>query len=571
MTWKRLPPVVLALLLLSTVAAPAWGQDNQPAPSPTPGVVATAPSPDTSPVPAIPPEVEQFADEWPMAGRNYANTRATFDAEIDSSNVDQLGVAWMFDIPGIGGYGGIASAPLIANGVVYFQDLRSNVYALDLETGELIWRHEENQSVIGPNGPAIGYGKVYAQAGVNTIFALDIETGELIWRTGLEGPTGAQQPYVYGGYVLTAAVAGAVNEGAAGDQDARQGYAPGRSGVIYALDHATGEVVWRWQVVTDDFWGNPNVNGGGGVWYPPAVDTETGITYWGTGNPAPFPGTADHPNASSRRNENLYSNSLVALDHVTGELLWYDQIKPLDLFDLDFQTSPVLTTIAADDGSERDIIIGSGKLGRVIAFDRETGERLWDTPVGIHQNDELTELPLGETAVVYPGVWGGVQTPIAYAEGVVFLPVLNLPTPYTATGYDAEDGTEAVLNATGRVNILEGTSELVAVDVTSGEIVWQHEFDEPSFSSTLVINDLVFISVYAGTTYAFNREDGSLVWEYDPPGGINAFAAAAGDTLLLPIGIGSRPVLAALRLGAEGVIPTPQPWLTPVPSPSVQG
>jgi outer membrane protein assembly factor BamB len=505
-----------------------------------------------------------------MSGRDYANTRATFDSDINSGNVDQLGVAWMFEIPGIGSYGGAASGVLIAGGVVYFQDLRSNVYALDLETGRVIWTHEEDQNVLGPNGPAIGYNKVFAQAGTNTIVALDIETGELLWRTALEGPTGAQQPYVYGGYVFTAAVAGQINTDAQGNQDARQGYAPGYSGIIYALHQATGEVAWRFQVVEEGFWGNPNINGGGGVWYPPAVDTETGVTFWGTGNPAPFPGIVNYPNAASRPGPNLYTNSLVALDYQTGEMLWYNQAKPHDMFDLDFQSSPILTRIPDADG-ELEIVIGSGKMGEVIAFDRETGETLWRRAVGVHENDDLTEIPLDEEITVYPGVWGGVQTPLAYAEGVIFAPVLNLPSRYTATAFDAEDGTEAVLNTTGRINVYEATSEVVALDASTGEFVWQRQFDEPLFSSTTVVNDLVFTSMYDGTTYALAREDGRTIWTYEPPGGTIAWMAVAGDTIILPLGIGTRPVLVALRLGEEGVVPTPQPWLTPVPTPEAQG
>jgi outer membrane protein assembly factor BamB len=93
--------------------------------------------------------------------------------------------------------------------------------------------------------------------------------------------------------------------------------------------------------------------------------------------------------------------------------------------------------------------LGSGKLGIVYGFDPETGERLWETWIGIHQNDWLEELPMGEVVEVYPGVWGGVETPMAAADGVVYALTLNLMTPYTATGWDAEDGTEAVARAEG--------------------------------------------------------------------------------------------------------------------------
>lgn len=566
----RLTLFMICFLIVNSVVYAET--DREPIPSPTPGVVEPADDPDTSPVPKLPPEIERNANAWPMANRDYANTRAVLDTVIDSSNIDQLGVAWTFDdIIGIGSYGAIASGVLIADGVVYFQDLRSNVYALDIETGGLLWMHEEDQNVIGPNGPAIGYGKVFAHAGTSTMFALDIETGELLWRTGLEGPTGAQQPYVYGGYVLTAIVPGAVADSISAAQDARQGYLGGYSGIAYAIDHATGEIVWRFVVVEDDFWGNPEINSGGGIWYPPAVDVESGMTFWGTGNPAPFPGLVDYPNAISRPGPNLYTNSMIALALETGEMAWYNQVKPADLFDLDFQSSPILTVIVDQDGNEQEVVIGSGKLGEVLAFDRETGETIWRTSVGIHLNDQLTEIPLDEEITVYPGVWGGVQTPLSYADGVIFTPVLNMSSNYTATSFDAEDGSEAVLNITGRVDVNQATSEIVAIEAATGEILWQQEFDIALFSSTTVINDLVLTSFYDGTTYALSREDGSVVWTYNPPGGTNAWPAVAGDTIILPIGIGSRPVVIALRLGAEGVAPTPQPWSTPVPTPSTEG
>jgi glucose dehydrogenase len=100
--------------------------------------------------------------------------------------------------------------------------------------------------------------------------------------------------------------------------DARRGYAGGTSGIAYALDQETGELVWSFRVVEDDFWGNPEINSGGGIWYPPAVDPETGLTFWATGNPAPFPGTIDYPNASSRPGDNLYTNTMLALDLHSG-------------------------------------------------------------------------------------------------------------------------------------------------------------------------------------------------------------------------------------------------------------
>jgi outer membrane protein assembly factor BamB len=501
---------------------------------------------------AIPPEVSQAQNEWPMANKDYANTRANMEAEINSENVNDLGVAWTFAIPGVGAYGAVASTPLIVSDTVYFQDLASNVFALDLETGEVVWQQMYDEQVVGPNGPALGYGKVFVHGGVSTVRALDQETGEELWEQELDRPTGAQQPYVFDGMLYTGTAAGAVQESAEGP--AIRGYAGGATGIAFALDEETGEINWQFQVVEEGFWGNPQLNSGGGIWYPPAIDTESGLTYWGTGNPAPFPGTVDFPNGTSRPGPNLHTDSILAIDNQSGNLVWFNQVNPHDLFDHDFQVSPILAT-AEIDGEERQIVIGAGKLGRVIAFDRETGEIIWDTPVGEHQNDDLEGIPEGETVEVMPGVYGGVETPMAFADGVVYVPVVNLASPYTADAFGARDGTEAVQNAEGRTNLEEGTGELVAIDTTTGEILWSTEFDSVNFGAATVVNDLVFTSTFDGTMYALNREDGNVVWTMESPNGINAWPAVAGDTIIFPAGVGDNPMLIALRVGATGELP----------------
>jgi outer membrane protein assembly factor BamB/plastocyanin len=549
--------------------------DETPTPpvdeTPTPEVTLT-PSPEPTPSPTPEPKVDPIGIDvtvgWPMANQNYGNTRLAPDSEIDSTNVDGLDLAWTLAIPGRGPYGGTAWNPLIVNGIVYFQDLASNVLALDLESGEVIWEQFFDRAAVGPNSPAVGYGKIFVQDGVNTVHALDQETGEELWSTELDGPTSAFQPYVYGGYVYAGTAAGAVDEET--DEVAIRGYAGGTTGYIYALDQETGEIVWRFQTVEEDFWGNPQVNSGGGVWYPPAIDTETGITFWGTGNPAPFPGTVDYPNAASRPGPNLYTNSILALDHETGEMLWYNQVRPRDLFGLELQLPPILTT-AEIDGVEQQIVIGSGKLGRVIAFDVDTGGILWDTLVGEHQNDDLQEITLGEIVEVLPGVYGGVQTPMALADGVLYVPVVNLATPYTATGFDAEDGTEAVRNAEERTRVEEGTGAMVAIDVNSGEILWSTDFGTLNVGAATVVNDLVFTSLLDGTILALSRDDGEVVWSFMAPPGINGWPAVSGDTILFPAGIGSDPLLLAFRLGAEDdVLATPTPTVQTSPTPTVQ-
>ena len=184
-------------------------------------------------------------------------------------------------------------------------------------------------------------------------------------------------------------------------------YAGGQFGELFAIDEQTGAIIWNTSTIdTPDLWGNTSVNSGGGAWYSPGIDTKSGITYWGIGNPAPFPGTHDFPAGLSRPGPNLYTDSMMAVDGKTGEIIWYNQVKPHDLFDLDFQIPPILATIPDISSAlkTRDVVFGAGKLGIVYAFDRKDGSIIWNTSVGIHNgNADLGTITEGETIQVFPG------------------------------------------------------------------------------------------------------------------------------------------------------------------------
>src|SRR5438132_5051293 len=311
-------------------------------------------------------------------------------------------------------------------------------------------------------------------------------------------------------------------------------------------DEQTGSAKWAFNTLKDgEVWGHPEVNSGGGAWYPPAIDTSTGMTYWGTGNPAPFPGTAEYPNGSSRPGPNLYTNSAIALD-ASGQLQWFQQAKPHDLTDADFEASPILATVQPN-GASRNMVVGSGKAGYVASFDKQTGEQLWRTAVGIHQNDDLESFPTDSTVTVLPGLNGGVETPMAFADGTVYVPVVNAASNFTATKFTIAD-------------VANGTGELDALDAATGQIQWKANLDAPDFGAATVVGDLVFTSTFTGKVLAFDRKSGAQVWTWQAPGGINGFMSVAGDTLLIPVGLGSPPQLVALKIGA------PQPTARPNPS-----
>ncbi|MCL5070848.1 MAG: PQQ-binding-like beta-propeller repeat protein [Actinobacteria bacterium] len=484
----------------------------------------------------IPSEVKKYANDWPTANQNYSNTRAAAGSKINLSNAATLGVAWSFPIKGISEWGAATTNPLILGNVIYFQDLKSNVYAVDFNTGKQIWMKEYNEDSGAPSGLSIGYGKIFAMKGHFEIVALDMKGNELWKSTISEDPNiGVDiQTTVYGGLVYVSSVPGLSNENF---------YKGGAFGVLYALDEKTGKIVWSFNTIdSKDIWGNREVNSGGGSWYPPAIDTKTNITYWGIGNPAPWPGTAEFPNGSSRPGPNLYTNSIVALNQSDGKLLWHNQVLPHDLFDYDLQISPILASVSIN-GVNTDILIGAGKMGRVYGFDRKTGKTLWETAVGTHQNDTLKELPEGTTKVS-PGPLGGVETNMAYSDGIVYVPVVNMVVEYTPSEFVA--ASFSFDNATG---------ELVAIDAATGKILWNNKLDSLNVGAATVVNDLVFTSTFNGKIYAFNAKTGDKVWEYQAPGGINGWPAVKGDTIIFPIGMGKNPVLLAFKIGASAGTP----------------
>lgn len=486
--------------------------------------------PTTTTLPA-PPEVTQYIKDWPMANRDYKNTRATMDSTIKSDNVNTLGVVWTFNIPGVAEFGAAPTNPLIVGDTIYLQDMKSNVFALDLKTGKELWRKMYNTDAFGPEGPAIGWGKIFVLKGHYEVAGLDISNGNELWVTKLSDKESVGvdiQLTAYNNMVYASTVPGS---------SSANFYTGGGVGVIYALDQQTGKIKWTWNTIdTADIWGNPAVNSGGGAWYPPAIDTNTGVMYWGIANPAPWPGTKAFPNGSSRPGLNLYTNSMVALDAQSGRLLWYKQVLPHDIFDLDFQISPILTS-ATINGLRKDIVIGSGKLGKVYAFDVNTGEIYWQTPVGQHQNDDLKELPPGTTRVL-PGVLGGVETPMATADGVLYVPIVDLFGDFEPTGF---------VGAT--FDIGAGKGELTALDVNNGNSLWNVKFNSMNVGGATVVNDVVFTSTLDGKIYAFNSKTGRELWTYQASGGINGWPAITRDFILFPVGMGPKPQLIAFQLG----------------------
>ncbi len=380
---------------------------------------------------------------------------------------------------------------------------------------------------------AVGYGLVVFGVGASgQVDALDAETGDVVWSVSLEGPLGEgidMAPLIYDNTLYISTVPGAPNVS----------YLAGMRGFLHALDVWTGTVLWYFDTTTDNLWGGARLNAGGGLWNPPAV-ADDGTLFVSVANAAPYAGSEDYPNASGRPGDNDYANSLLRIDPVRGGVDWYINIKPHDLFDLDNQLSPVLGTVAID-GTDTPVVFAAGKHGIVVAANSETGEELWRTPVGRHENDNVQEIPEGETLEVYPGNLGGVETPFAFANGRVFVALLNGAGYYTSTGVGT--GPESLATANGQV---------VALDGSTGEIVWDVTVPTPLFAAATVINDVVFTGGLDGIVRGFAFEDGSQVFSYQTASGLSAPLGAYGDLLLVPSGAPFIP-------SAETANPAPAP------------
>jgi outer membrane protein assembly factor BamB len=437
---------------------------------------------------------------WSQPNGNNASTRAV-PGPATPATVAGLRVRWRFRLTGEPGFSGIdAATPVVSGGRVYLQDLNSDVYALSLVDGHLVWRHRYGRPNGGPNGVAVANGVVYGNTDTSA-FALSAQTGAERWRRRLTQPRNpiTIAPLVADGLVYTSST----------------GQAPGGRGTLFALDAKTGAVRWRFDTIVGK-WRFPREASGGGAWYPPTLDSD-GRLYWGTANPYPWGGSRARPNGGMYPGPVRHTDSLLVLDGRTGALLWSDQVTPHDVRDYDFQLPPLLV-----DG----LVVGAGKAGRVIAWDRSTRARRWETSVGAHRNDR-GPLPT-RPVTVCPGLLGGVETPMASADGRVFVPVVDLCFPESAYGLSGLKFYST--------DYSKGTGALVALDASDGRRLWTRRFGSPNFGCATVVGGVVYTATYDGRVYGLSTEDGSVVAQARMRAGINACPAVAGGTLLVGAG-----------------------------------
>jgi outer membrane protein assembly factor BamB len=495
-----------------------------------------------------PPATGRPAAGWTQPDADLTSNRYVASA-ITSANVSKLGVAWTVPLTMNTTHtdGAYATTPVIVNGVVYVQDLDSDVFAISLASGKVLWTHDYDSPNGGPDGVNVVGGVVYA-ATAKAAVALDARTGAQLWSRTLIGNDHegiAMAPGFDNGTVYVSTVPANV----------KTVYGAGGQGILWALNAKTGAPEWSWNQ-DQNLWGNPSVNSGGGLWYEPSFDAQGNI-YLGIGNPAPIFGTTSYPLGSSRPGPDLYTDSVVKLSPA-GKLLWYYQLTPHDLYDWDLQNPPVLTTA---DG--RPVVIDGGKAGIIIELDAQTGKLLWQRPVGGHdghQNDGLltehatptSHDPLPAKYCLEPSLYGGMLTQLASNGSTTFAAVNDFALPASPTGFAGSIASQykAFYNAVG---------EMVAVNQDTGTVIWDTPLPSSPFGAATVTNDVVFTTTFKGYLYALDAASGAILFKTPMSAPTNAPVAVDGDYVIAGAGAAQsrtqRNMIIAYKLGTAGKLP----------------
>jgi len=313
--------------------------------------------------------------DWPVVGGDLGNRRFSTLDQINTANIAQVGGAWVRELEG----GAPLGEPIVLNGRL-FVTTALVTHALDATSGDVLWSYELPAPVQGLyKGLGAGDGMVFVGLSNSRIVALKEDTGEEVW-IGVIGDPDFDRPgqFISGGpdYVDGLVMSGLAN----GDY--------GIQGRIVALDAKTGEQAWRFDTVPfegegSETWPQDHDNwkpGGGGVWMNGAVDQDLGLIYFGVGNPIPQWG------GETREGNNLYSDSIVALDIKTGELRWHFQTTHHDIWEAD-QGTPLVLYEAEVDGEKRQAIAVISTYGYLFQLDRATGAPIWpveERPVPQH-------------------------------------------------------------------------------------------------------------------------------------------------------------------------------------------
>ena len=483
-----------------------------------------------------PPVVENLTYERLLNARsephNWMTYYGAYDGQrfspldqINTENVKRIGPAWIFQAGTSGIIAGASTysfeaAPIIVDGVMFLSGWDGWVWALDAKTGTEIWRYKHavpfDVSLCCGNvnrGVAVAQGKVFFVAANARLIALDATTGKMVWAKTYgdvrAGESATVAPLVVKNMVIV---------GSSGGEFGVRGH-------LDAFDVETGDHVWRSYTVPkpgepgSETWpadGEAWARGGANCWVTGTFDPETNLLYVGTGNPAPdFDGEV-------REGDNLYTDSIIAVDVDSGQIRWHYQCTPHDVWDYDSIAECILF-----EQEGRKLLGHFDKNGYFFVVDRTNGELVQITPFvdridwgAITRDGQVTRRRYpekeGEPVHFYPGPAGAKEwTHASYSPktGLFYVPVQDVGAtatrrrrefkesiPYWGAGVqvDAED-------MTGSISAFDG----------SGEEKWRWRNELPMCASTLATGgDLVFAGEPSGEFNALDARTGEQLWQF---------------------------------------------------------
>jgi alcohol dehydrogenase (cytochrome c) len=473
---------------------------------------------------------------WLMYRGNYAGWGYSPLEQITAQNVKKLAPVWAFST---GVTEGHQSPPIVNNGVMFVTTPQQQVIALNAKSGEVLWRYKkelpEDLIQLHPTNRGVGLyeDKVYLATVDTHLVALNAATGAVVWDK-------AMNDYKTGYYATLAPLVakGKVIVGMSGGELGIRGY-------IAAFDARTGQEVWRTYTVPGpgekghDTWsGDAWKTGGGSVWLTGHYDPALNLTYWGTGNAAPWPGDM-HPG------DNLYTSSVIALDVDSGAIKGHHQYHWNDSWDWDEVSTPLLIDVRRDSRTIKSLV-HPGRNGYLWLLERRAdGIGFVDAKPFVKQEvftgiDPKTGRPsydperkpqLGKSVTFCPGLWGGKDwPPAAYnpKTGYVYIPanenlcstLVGLQQPYEVGKlYLGVDRPKIAMSMRqGATHI----GELQAWDMNTGQRAWTHTFKYMNWGPVLTTGGgLVFLGGTNDRHFrAFDARTGAMLWEFKTNSGV---------------------------------------------------
>jgi alcohol dehydrogenase (cytochrome c) len=510
----KLRGATLGIFLAASTLAGSYGTSQSAEPHITASTSVSAEDLLASPVGA----------NWTSYNGDYTGRRYSSLHEINTANVAQLRAAWVFRP---GNSQRLEATPVVVNGIMYVT-AANDTFALDARSGRVLWHHQrpassgllDDAAAHKNRGVAVWKNFVYMETDDAHLLCLDARSGGLRWDIQY-----ADKVKHYGATSAPLVVKDEVIVGTSGGDSGVRGF-------LAAYDVATGKLKWRfWTIPAPGEFGSSSwpgesyLHGGGTTWMPGTYDRELNTLYWTTSNPAPdFAG-------DSRPGDDLYTDSVLAIDVDTGKLKWYFQFTPHDLYDYDANETPALVDIL-EKGVPRHLLLQANRNGFFYVLDRTNGKFLNAAPFMEKLNWAKSVDASGR-----PVLSGRIPT----AEGTFICPGINGATNWFSPSYNPDTGLFYVLAlencnlffskftpfARGETYYGTGTKLppdehaqkiLLALSVPDGKLVWRYPLvgQGDSWAGTLTTaGGLVFFGDDSGSLQAVEATTGRAFWHFN--------------------------------------------------------